>query len=63
MDRKEFSKRFADFCGTVTIKKTEIAAALGISPQALQKYLNGERMPLPGILEKIGEMGCSLNWL
>jgi phage repressor protein C with HTH and peptisase S24 domain len=29
----------------------------------LQKYLNGERLPLPDMLEKIGDMGCNINWL
>jgi len=63
MKRSEFASRFADFCSAVSIKKTEIAGSLGITPQALQKYLNGERMPLPDMLEKISSMGCSMNWL
>ncbi len=63
MERKSFSSRFASYCGSVSLKKTEIAEALGITPQALQKYLNGERLPMPDMLEKIGEMGCNINWL
>lgn len=63
MDRKIFSERFAEFCGSVSVKKTEIASRLGITPQALQKYLNGDRMPMPDMLEKIGDMGCNINWL
>lgn len=63
MDRKDFSRRFAAFCDSVSLRKTEISARLGISPQALQKYLNGERMPLPDMLGKIGDMGCNINWL
>jgi phage repressor protein C with HTH and peptisase S24 domain len=63
MDRIGFSKRFGNFCSSVTLKKTEIAENLGITPQALQKYLNGERLPLPDMLEKIGMLGCNINWL
>ena len=63
MDKSDFSKRLYDFCKTISTTQVEFAAKLGISPQALQKYLKGERLPLPDLLNKIGLLGCDVNWL
>lgn len=63
MDKKLFSHRLNQFCSSVSSTKAEFAKLLGMSPQMLHKYLNGERLPLPEILNKIYALGCNLNWL
>lgn len=42
-------------------KKASIA--LSMSPQNLQKYLDGERVPGGEVLIRLLEVGCDLNWL
>ncbi|MBS1912791.1 MAG: helix-turn-helix domain-containing protein [Bacteroidetes bacterium] len=41
----------------------EFAKALKIAPSNLQKYLNGERNPGIGMLQRLHELGCSVNSL
>jgi len=63
MDKKIFSSRLTQFAETVSATKAEFAKMLGMSPQMLHKYINGERLPLPEILNKIRKLGCNINWL
>jgi phage repressor protein C with HTH and peptisase S24 domain len=63
MEREEFANRFTEFCNSYSPKKSEFAGKLGITPQALQKYLNGDRLPHPETLEKLNRLGCNINWL
>jgi len=44
-----------------SIKK--YAEALDMKPSSLQKYLNGDREPGTGILKKMLNLGCDINWL
>lgn len=44
-----------------SIKK--YAEALDMKPPSLQKYLNGDREPGTGILKKLLNLGCDINWL
>lgn len=41
----------------------EFAKALKIAPSNLQKYLSGERNPGLGMLQRLHELGCSVNSL
>jgi SOS-response transcriptional repressor LexA len=63
MDKKIFSSRLKQFAATVSATKAEFANLLEMSPQMLHKYINGERLPLPEILNKIRKTGCNINWL
>ena len=63
MDKKIFSKRLNDFCKTISDTQVDFAKKLEMKPQSLQKYLKGQRLPLPEILSKISSLGCNLNWL
>jgi len=63
MDKKIFSARLTQFANAVSSTKAEFAGIIEMSPQMLHKYLNGERLPLPEILNKINKAGCNLNWL
>ncbi len=63
MDKKIFSARLTQFANAVASTKAEFAEMIEMSPQMLHKYINGERLPLPEILNKIHKVGCNLNWL
>ncbi len=63
MDKKIFSSRLTQFANAVSTTKAEFAGMIEMSPQMLHKYINGERLPLPQILNKIHRLGCNLNWL
>ena len=63
MDKNLFGKRLNDFCKTVSPTQVDFADKLEMKPQSLQKYLKGQRLPLPEILSKISSLGCNLNWL
>lgn len=52
-----------EFCKTVSPTQVDFASKLGMKPQTLQKYIKGHRLPLPEILDKIGNLGCNINWL
>lgn len=63
MDKILFSNRLNEFCKTVSHTQVDFAEKLGMQPQSLQKYLKGQRLPLPEILSKISNLGCNINWL
>jgi phage repressor protein C with HTH and peptisase S24 domain len=63
MDKDLFGKRLSEFCKAVSPTQVDFAAKLGMQPQSLQKYIKGQRLPLPDILNKINNLGCNLNWL
>lgn len=63
MDRILFGKRFREFCNVAAASQVEFAAKLDMSPQMLQKYLQGERLPMPEVLNKLRLLGCNINWL
>jgi transcriptional regulator with XRE-family HTH domain len=63
MEKSEFSIRLRVFCNSVSPSQAEFARTLGMKPQMLQKYLSGERLPLPGLLDKLNKLGCNINWL
>ena len=63
MDNINFSSRLKEFCVGTFKTQTEFASKLGIKPQALQKYLNGERLPMPELLNKLSSLGCNIDWL
>jgi len=42
---------------------TAFALNLGTSPQSLNQYINGDRMPGSNILNKLSDLGCSIDWL
>jgi DNA polymerase V len=50
---------FGDQRGTIKL----FADALGMAPSNLQKYLSGKPKPGLELLEKILDLGCSLDWL
>jgi transcriptional regulator with XRE-family HTH domain len=39
------------------------AEALGMQPPSLQAYLRGTREPGAGILKRLKDLGCSIDWL
>lgn len=41
----------------------DFAEALEMAPPNLQKYMNNEREPGIGILQKLQRLGCSIDWL
>lgn len=63
MDKSSFGERLREFCSAVSPTQVEFAKKLNIAPQMLQKYLQGERLPLPDILGRIRNLGCNINWL
>jgi len=63
MDKNSFSERLMEFCKVVSPTQVDFAGKLGMKPQTLQKYIKGQRMPLPDILNKISNLGCNINWL
>ena len=63
MDKILFSKRLNEFCKIVSPTQVDFAEKLGMKPQSLQKYIKGQRLPLPDILDKINGLGCNINWL
>lgn len=63
MKRKEFSVRLTQFMNAVSPTQVDFAEKLGISPQALQKYMKTERLPMPALLEKLNKLGLNINWL
>lgn len=44
-------------------KIKDFALAMGMAPPNLQKYMNNEREPGIGILQKLQNLGCSIDWL
>lgn len=44
-------------------KIKDFAIAMGMAPPNLQKYMNNEREPGIGILQKMQNLGCSIDWL
>lgn len=42
---------------------TIFAEALGMTQPSLSQYLNNKRSPGAGILQRLRELGCDLNWL
>ncbi len=63
MDKNSFSERLMEFCKVVSPTQVDFASKLGMKPQTLQKYIKGQRLPLPDILNKINKLGCNINWL
>lgn len=63
MKNKDFSRRLIEFYNAVSPTQVDFASRLGISPQALQKYFKGGRLPMPEILDKLNKLGCNINWL
>jgi phage repressor protein C with HTH and peptisase S24 domain len=63
MDKNSFSERLMEFCKVVSPTQVDFASKLGMKPQTLQKYIRGQRLPLPDILNKISNLGCNINWL
>ena len=63
MDKISFSERLMEFCKVVSPTQVDFASKLGMKPQTLQKYIKGQRLPLPEILDKICSLGCNINWL
>lgn len=41
----------------------EFAQAVKMAPPNLQKYMNDEREPGSGILRRLYDIGCNINWL
>lgn len=56
-------KRIRLFGETVYESIKDFAVDLNMAPSNLQKYMNSEREPGMGILLRMLEMGCNLNWL
>jgi hypothetical protein len=56
-------KRIRLFGETVYESIKDFALDLNMAPSNLQKYMNSEREPGMGILGRMLEMGCNLNWL
>lgn len=63
MNKKEIGIRIREFLITKFGKLSLGAEKLEISPQNLNKYLNGKFVPGGEIISKLGEMGCDINWL
>lgn len=63
MDKKEIGNRIREFLVTKFGKLSMGAEKLEISPQNLNKYLNGKFVPGGELISKLGEMGCDINWL
>ncbi len=56
-------KRIRLFGETVYASIKDFATDLQMAPSNLQKYMNSEREPGMGILVRMLEMGCNINWL
>lgn len=63
MNNLEFAMRLEAFCKDSFKTKAELALRLGIRPQALQKYLSGERLPMPEFFVRLSSLGCNIDWL
>lgn len=63
MDKKEVGLRLRKFLLEKFIKLNIAAEKVGMSPQALQKYLNGDFIPGGEILSKLSQLGCDIDWL
>lgn len=59
----DFPFRLKQFYKSIYKTQIEFAQKLSISPQALQKYLKGDRLPMPDTLNKISSLGCNIDWL
>lgn len=63
MDKKEVGLRLRKFLLDKFGKLNNGAVKIGMSPQSLQKYLNGEFIPGGEILSKLSQLGCDIDWL
>lgn len=63
MDKKQVGLRLRKFLLEKFIKLNIAAEKVGMSPQALQKYLNGDFIPGGEILSKLSQLGCDIEWL
>lgn len=63
MEKSDFGKRLLKFCKYTSPTQAEFARKLNIKPQALQKYIKGQRLPMPDFLNRLYELGCNINWL
>lgn len=51
------------FGETVYNSVKEFAEAVKMAPPNLQKYMNDDREPGSGVLRKLYNLGCNINWL
>lgn len=63
MEKSDFGKRLLKFCKHISHTQVEFAHKLSIKPQALQKYIKGQRLPMPDLLSRLYKLGCNINWL
>ena len=63
MKNTQISDRLAKFVNAVSPTQVDFVKRIGITPQALQKYLKSGRQPMPDFLIKLIELGCNVNWL
>lgn len=63
MNKEEVGLRLRKFLLDKFGKLTIGAENMGMSPQSLQKYLNGKFMPGGEIISKLSDLGCDIEWL
>lgn len=63
-EHEHLGERLEQFIAATGLKKSAIAAALGIQPSQLSRYLGADgQMPQREPLEQLAAMGCNLHWL
>lgn len=60
--KQEIGKRLAEFADKIG-SKAKLAEQLGILPQSLTNYFNGETAPGEKLLIKLESIGCDVAWL
>lgn len=60
--KKEIGSRLAEFADKIG-SKAKLAEQLGILPQSLTNYFNGETAPGEKLLLKLESIGCDVAWL
>jgi len=64
MDLTIFQQRFSSLLESNRFTKKDVALAVGVSPAAISRYLNGDRVPdLRGIVKISEYFNVSIDWL
>lgn len=63
LSKSEVAKNLREFAENNFKSNAELSRQLGMSPQALQGYLEGRSIPGGQILANLSELGCDIKWL
>lgn len=61
--RIEIGNRLRQFAKVKFGRYESLAKALGMTPQSLNNYLTGKRLPGAELISKLKELGCNTDWL